>query len=52
MFHRILIEEWQRGFSLAAFLIFFSVFLVAVFRACRKSRQTRAHLKNLPLTND
>jgi hypothetical protein len=52
MFHRIIVEDWQRGFSLVAFLIFFTVFLVVVIRALRMSRNNRQHLKNLPLDND
>ena len=52
MFQRIFVEEWQRGFSLLAFLIFLGVFLLVVFRAFRMSRNKLHHLENLPLEKD
>jgi len=52
MFHRILVEEWQRAFSLLSFLIFFTIFLIAVYRAFRMSRNRLHHLENLPLAQD
>ena len=52
MFQRIFVEEWQRGFSLLAFLIFLGVFLLVVVRAFRMSRHKLHHLENLPLEKD
>lgn len=52
MFQRIFVEEWQRTLSLLSFLIFFAIFLLAIWRAFRMSRARKQHLKNLPLQDD
>lgn len=52
MFHRILVEEWQRVLTLVSFSIFFVTFLVTAFRTWRTPRERLQHLENLPLGDD
>jgi len=52
MFHRILVEDWQRMLTMISFAIFAAVFLLTVARAMRLSRDRIRHLENLPLEND
>ena len=52
MFHRILVEDWQRALSILSITLFFSVFIIHFIRVRRMPRETVAHLENLPLEND
>jgi hypothetical protein len=52
MFHRILVEEWQRVLSTISILLFFAVFVIHTIRVRRMSRETVAHLATLPLEKD
>ena len=52
MFHRILVEEWQRALSIMSICIFFAVFSVNLLRIRRLSRTSIKRLENLPLEKD
>jgi hypothetical protein len=52
MFHRILVEEWQRTLSIVSILLFFAVFVIHFIRVRRMPRETVARLATLPLEND
>ena len=52
MFHRILVEEWQRALSVLSIVLFLAVFVIHLIRVRRMSGETIAHLENLPLEND
>ena len=52
MFHRIVVEEWQRALSVMSILLFFSVFIIHSIRVRRMSGESIAHLESLPLEND
>ena len=52
MFHRILVEDWQRVLSVMSITIFLGVFLINLVRIRRMSRESIARLENLPLEND
>ena len=52
MFHRILVEEWQRALSVLSITLFFAVFLVQYLRVRRMSRDLVTHLETLPLEKD
>ena len=52
MFHRILVEEWQRVLSVLSITLFFAVFVIHFLRARRMPREIIARLENLPLEND
>ena len=52
MFHRILVEEWQRALSILSITLFFSVFIIHFIRVRRMPPETIAHLENLPLEKD
>jgi len=52
MFHRILVEEWQRVLSIVSIAIFFVTFLVTAIRIWRTPREHLQHLENLPLGDD
>ena len=52
MFHRIVVEEWQRALSILSITLFISVFIIHTIRVRRMSRESVAHLENLPLEND
>lgn len=52
MFHRILVEEWQRVLSLFSVLIFFGCFLLIALRALRLPKKQAEHLASLPLADD
>ena len=52
MFHRILVEDWQRSLSILSITLFLAVFIINFIRVRRMPRETVAHLENLPLEND
>jgi hypothetical protein len=52
MFHRILVEEWQRALSVLSIILFFAVFILHFIRVRSLSRETIARMENLPLEND
>ncbi len=52
MFHRILVEEWQRALSVLSIVLFFAVFVIHAVRIRRMSGESVAHLEKLPLEND
>jgi hypothetical protein len=52
MFHRILVEEWQRALSIMSICLFFAVFSVNLLRVRRLSRASIERLENLPLEKD
>jgi hypothetical protein len=52
MFHRILIEEWQRALSILSIAAFFAVFLIQLVRVRRMTRESITRLENLPLEKD
>ena len=52
MFHRILVEEWQRVLSIMSITLFFVVFTIHTIRVRRMPREAVARLANLPLEND
>lgn len=52
MFHRILVEDWQRMLSTLSIILFFAVFVINFIRVTRMPRETVEHLENLPLEND
>ncbi len=51
MFHRIIVEEWQRVLSATGILLFFIVFVSIVIRTFRMPRQTVQRLESLPLND-
>ena len=52
MFHRILVEDWQRALSIMSITLFFAVFVIHFIRVRRMSRETVTRLENLPLESD
>jgi hypothetical protein len=52
MFHRILVEDWQRALSVLSITLFFAVFIIHFVRVRRIPRETVTRLANLPLEND
>ncbi len=52
MFHRILVEEWQRTLSVVSILLFFAVFIIHSIRVRRMPKETVTHLSTLPLEDD
>jgi len=52
MFHRILVEDWQRALTVISFAVFALVFCLTLARAMRLRRDQVQHLENLPLEND
>ena len=52
MFHRIIVEEWQRALSVLSISLFFAVFVIHFIRVRCMSRETIARMENLPLEND
>ena len=52
MFHRILVEEWQRVLSIVSITLFFAVFIIHFIRVRRIPREDIARLEKLPLEND
>ncbi|MEO6786506.1 MAG: hypothetical protein ABI318_10275 [Chthoniobacteraceae bacterium] len=52
MFHRIIVEEWQRVLSTLSITLFLAVFVVHFIRVRRIPRETIKHMENLPLEND
>lgn len=51
MFHRIIVEEWQRILSAIGILLFFFVFISIVIRTYRMPRHTVQRLESLPLND-
>jgi cbb3-type cytochrome oxidase subunit 3 len=51
MFHRIIVEEWQRVLSTIGILLFFIVFVSIVVRTYRMPRQKVQRLASLPLND-
>jgi hypothetical protein len=52
MFHRIIVEDWQRALTILSFGIFAAVFLLTLARALRLGRDRVHHLETLPLEKD
>ena len=52
MFHRVIVEEWQRALSVLSITLFFAVFIINFIRVRRMPRATIAHLESLPLAPD
>jgi hypothetical protein len=52
MFHRIIVEEWQRVLSIVSITLFFAVFVIHFIRVRRIPSETINHMENLPLEND
>ena len=52
MFHRILVEDWQRALSVLSITLFFAVFIIHFIRVRRMPRETVTRLSTLPLEND
>lgn len=52
MFHRILVEEWQRALSVLSITLFFGVFIIHFIRVRRMPREIIARMEALPLEND
>lgn len=52
MFHRILVEEWQRVLTMISLGIFFVTFLAIALRTRRMPAESIRHLENLPLEKD
>ena len=52
MFHRILVEEWQRALSILSITLFFAVFILHSIAVRRMPREKVARLETLPLEND
>ncbi len=52
MFHRIIVEDWQRALSVLSITLFCSVFIINFLRVRRLPRETITRLENLPLEND
>jgi len=52
MFHRLLIEDWQRALSILSLTLFLAVFIVHTIRIRRIPPETIARLENLPLDSD
>lgn len=52
MFHRILVEEWQRALSMLSITLFFFVFVIHFIRVRRMRPEDIARLETLPLEND
>jgi hypothetical protein len=51
MFHRIIVEEWQRVLSAIGILLFFCVFISILVRTFRMPRTTVQRLASLPLSD-
>jgi hypothetical protein len=49
MFHRVLVEEWQRILTLISFTLFFSVFLLNLIRVLRMPKSEVHRLGSMPL---
>jgi hypothetical protein len=52
MFHRILVEEWQRALSILSIVLFFLVFIIHLIRVRRMSGESVSRMATLPLEND
>ena len=52
MFHRILVEDWQRALSILSITLFFFVFVIHFIRVRRMPREIVKHLETLPLESD
>lgn len=52
MFHRVTPEEWSQITAVAGFALTFLVFLIALFKACRTTRDTASYMATRPLELD
>jgi len=52
MFKRILHEDWTSIVPIIAFVVTFTIFVVAIVRSIRMKKVTRDHLSSLPLQDD
>lgn len=52
MFHRILVEEWQRVLTMISISIFFTTFVITALRTWRMPRECIRRMENMPLEND
>jgi hypothetical protein len=52
MLRRVTFEEWQAIITIAAFFLFFTIFLILSIRAWRMRKSEREHMSNLPLEAD
>jgi uncharacterized membrane protein (DUF485 family) len=52
MFHRILVEDWQRVLTVISIGIFLVTFIVTALRVWRIPRESIRRLENMPLEND
>ncbi len=52
MFKRILHEDWTSVVPIIAFVVTFTIFVVAIVRSIRMKQTTSDHLASLPLQDD
>lgn len=52
MFKRILHEDWTSIVPIIAFIVTFTIFVVAIVRSIKMKKATSEHLASLPLQND
>jgi cbb3-type cytochrome oxidase subunit 3 len=52
MFHRIVVEEWQRWLNALGILLFLLVFISTVIGVLRMPKESVQHLESLPLNDD
>jgi len=52
MFKRILYDDWTTIVPVIAFIVTFTVFVVAIVRSIRMKKSTREKMSNLPLEDD
>jgi hypothetical protein len=52
MFHRILVEDWQRALSVLSISLFLAVFVLHSIRVRCLSRESIAKMETLPLEAD
>ena len=52
MFHRILVEDWQRVLTTISFGIFLVTFALTALRTWRMPRESVRRMENMPLEND
>lgn len=52
MFHRLLLEDWQRSLSLLGWFLFAMVFVLSALRTVCLSRLHIDRMQNLPLETE
>lgn len=52
MFHRLLVEDWQRSLTLLGWGLFGFVFVSSAVRAIRMPRETVRRLETLPFEKE